>query len=281
MEIIIAENTGFCSGVKKAIQGAKKALKEKNRIYCLGDIIHNPGVVKELERKGMVFVKNIDQIPPKMPFIIRSHGLPFETIKKIENKECSIFDFTCPKVKKSHRLAIRLTKSKKKIAIIGNPEHPEVKAIFSLTNGNAIILEKPDDVDSKINDREYHVLVQTTFMPERFYDIVRAMVPKTKTLVIHNTLCEETIKRQQEVKELAKNADLIVVVGGKHSSNTRTLFSIAKSQTDALHIENSDELDINIERIKKAEKIGIVSGASTPESEVKKVYKKILKIKND
>ncbi len=276
MEIIIAETTGFCSGVRKAIQGTKRALKKENKIYCLGDIIHNPGVVQDLRRKGMVFVKSVNDIEENTPFVIRSHGLPSDTVKKIESMGSRIYDFTCPKVKKSHRLAVRLTKSRKNIVIVGNPEHPEVKAIYSLTSGNAVIIDSIESIKDKINAREYHVIVQTTFMPEKFYEIIKNLVPVTKTLTVHNTLCEETIKRQQEVKLLAEKVDLIVVVGGKHSSNTKTLFAIADKTTRAIHIENANE--ITPDQLQGIKSVGIVSGASTPDSEVKKVYKKLLQI---
>jgi len=273
MKVIISDTTGFCSGVKKAIKGAEEALKKDSTIYCLGDIIHNKGVVNKLKSKGMIFVNSIDDIPSGNSFVIRSHGLPFDMIKNIEKMAGNIYDFTCPKVKKSHRLVESLKDRKKPIVIIGNKDHPEVKAIHSLTKSRGMIIEKPEDVKEKLNADECYVLVQTTFKPDLFYDIVKIIISVTKKATIYNTLCEETTKRQQEVKKLAKEVDMIVVVGGKNSSNTKTLFSIASSLVKAIHIENAGELQMDL--FQGIERVGIVSGASTPDEEIERVVSKI------
>jgi len=273
MEIIVSDTIGFCSGVRKAIRGAEKALKGNSKIYCLGDIIHNKGVVNQLKEKGMVFVKSLDEIPNGASFIIRSHGLPFETIENIQKKAVHIYDFTCPKVKKSHKLVESLKNHKRPIVIVGNREHPEVKAIFSLTENRGIIIEKPEEVKTKLNTDECYVLVQTTFKPVLFYEIVKEIVSFTKKAIIYNTLCEETTKRQEEVKDLATKVDMIIVVGGKHSSNTKTLFSIANSMVKSVHIENADELQNDW--FKEVHRVGIVSGASTPDDDIDRVIEKI------
>ena len=273
MEIIVSDTIGFCSGVRKAISGAEKALKDNGKIYCLGDIIHNKGVVNRLKSKGMIFVNHIDEIPKGSSFIIRSHGLPFDTIENVKKKVDKIYDFTCPKVKKSHKLVESLKNYRRPIIIVGNREHPEVKAIYSLTEHRGIIIEKPEEVRKKLNTDECYVLVQTTFKPVLFYEIVKEIVSITKKATIYNTLCEETTKRQQEVKELAKEVDLVIVVGGKHSSNTKTLFSIASGIVKSVHIENADELTKDL--LKGINKVGIVSGASTPNEDIDKVIEKI------
>ena len=273
MKVIISDTTGFCSGVRKAIKGTEAALKSGSKIYCLGDIIHNKGVVNRLKSKGMVFVNNIDEIPTGSSFIIRSHGLPFDTIRDIEKKANNIYDFTCPKVKKSHRLVESLKNRKKPIVIVGNKNHPEVKAIHSLTEYRGIIIEKPEDVKEKLNTDECYVLVQTTFKPVLFYEIVKEIISVTKKVTIYNTLCEETTKRQQEVKELAKRVDLIIVVGGKHSSNTKTLYSVASNIVKSVHIESAEELEED--RFRDIQRVGIVSGASTPNEDIERVVDKI------
>ena len=278
MEIIVSETIGFCSGVKKAINGAEKALKNDENIYCLGDIIHNSGVVNRLKEKGMVFIKNVEEIPIGTSFIIRSHGLPFDIIDTIKKRVSKIYDFTCPKVKKSHKLVETLKTHKRPIIIVGNKDHPEVKAIYSLTENKGIIIEKPEEVKNKLNSDECYVLVQTTFKPALFYEIVEEIISISKKSIIYNTLCEETTKRQQEVSELAKKVDLIIVVGGKHSSNTKTLYSIAKNIVKSVHIENANELQkdwfTNVQRV------GIASGASTPDYEIDRIIEKIHSFEN-
>jgi len=273
MEIIVAEPTGFCSGVQKAISGSLALLSHNTTLYCLGDIIHNHGVVHDLQNRGMIFTSDVADIPKGVPFIIRSHGLPYNTIKQIQEKQCTIHDFTCPRVKKTHHLVKRLTKQKKQIVIVGNPAHPEVRALYSLTSNNAVIIDSTEDVAAKISFQECHIVVQTTFNPEQFLHITEEIIRIVKKVTVHNTLCEETIKRQQEAVKLAERVDLIVVVGGKHSSNTKTLFTIVKNKVTAYHIENAAELQKMWFRSCKI--VAIISGASTPESEVSRVYEKI------
>ena len=163
MKIIIGKSSGFCSGVQRAIKGATKALKEHKKIYCLGEIIHNPVVVKTLKGMGMIVVNDITKVPDKSWFVIRSHGLQNENYKKAVEKQLEILDFTCPKVKKIHGLVTELTKEKRSILIIGNPSHPEVKAILSLARKNARVIENPSDLNKLPLSGQYIVVVQTTF----------------------------------------------------------------------------------------------------------------------
>ena len=148
--------------------------------------------------------------------------------------------------------------------------HPEVKAILSLANGNARVIEKPGELKTLDFSKQYAVVVQTTFNPEAFLRIVNEIILFTKKTIIYNTLCEETIKRQKESLQLANEVDFIVVVGGKNSSNTKTLYNTVKKKVPAVHIEDINEL--NIQLFKDIDRVGIISGASAPENEVKKVY---------
>jgi (E)-4-hydroxy-3-methyl-but-2-enyl pyrophosphate reductase len=269
MKIIVGKNTGFCSGVRKAISGTQEVLKHNKHIFCLGEIIHNPFVVASLKRKGMIFVDDISDVPEGATFIIRSHGLPSDIINSALERRLHIHDFTCPKVKKIHRLAIELTDKGYAIIIIGNPSHPEVKAILSLTRGNARVVEKTEDLDSFPPGQQCAVVVQTTFNPLSFSDIVREVVLRAKNTVVYNTLCEETVKRQREALTLAEEVDFIVVVGGKNSSNTKTLCTIVENRVPVVHVEGAGEVEKKM--FNGVRKVGIISGASTPEEEVQKV----------
>ncbi len=273
MKIQVSTLSGFCSGVMKAIKGAEKALQENEKIYCLGEIIHNPDVVRSLKEKGMVVVDDISKVPKGSNFIVRSHGLQNKIMEKALGKQLNIYDFTCPKVKKIHRLVTELTNEGYFILIIGNPGHPEVKAIVSLTRGNARVIREIDNLKTHPISPQNAVVVQTTFNPATFLKIVQEIILLSKKTLIYNTLCEETIKRQKEAIQIAEKVDFIVVVGGKNSSNTNTLYNIVKKRVPAIQIENTHEL--NKLQLKDLGRVGIISGASTPEREVKEVYETI------
>lgn len=274
MEIIVGKYTGFCSGVRRAISGTQEVLEHRKKIFCLGEIIHNPSVVASLKRRGMVFVNDISEVPEGATFIIRSHGLQSDIINSAEESRLNIHDFTCPKVKNIHRLAVELTEKGYVIIIIGNPRHPEVKAILSLTRGNARVVEKPEDLNALPPEHQYAVVVQTTFNPLSFSDIVGEVVLRARKTVVYNTLCEETVKRQREALTLAEEVDFIVVVGGKNSSNTKTLCALVGNRVPVIHVEGANELKKNM--FNGMQKVGIISGASTPEEEVLKVRITIL-----
>lgn len=265
MEIIVANTAGFCSGVKRAIQQVRKDLVTHERVYCLGEIIHNRSVVESLSNSGMVHVRDLSGIPHGSRFIIRTHGLPRDTVEQAERKEYDILDLTCPKVKKIHTLVNELTGKGYFIYIAGNPNHPEVQAIVSLTGGNAQVVENPDAIRTPPGNR-IAVVVQTTFNPEDFIKITDEIVLRNKEIRIFNTLCEETIKRQQEAKRLSELVDLMIIVGGKNSSNTKTLYNISRKRVRSIHIEGARELQAGW--FSDIRKVGIISGASTPAEEV-------------
>jgi 4-hydroxy-3-methylbut-2-enyl diphosphate reductase len=274
MTITLARSTGFCSGVQRAIRGAERALAGRGRIYCLGEIIHNLRVVEDLKRKGLVVVDDIESVPDGSAFLVRSHGLPGYLLDRAGEKRLEVYDFTCPKVKKIHGLVQELSGEGYFILVAGNPSHPEVKAIHSLAGGGSAVVQTPEEVSRLAGARPAYLekvalVVQTTFDPLRFLEIVKETVLLSKTTLVSNTLCGETLKRQREAIELAGRVDFIVVVGGKNSSNTRTLFEMVRAKVPALHVEGSGDLDLS--RLRGHARIGIVSGASTPEEEVREV----------
>jgi len=273
MEIIIGKNTGFCSGVKKAISGTEKLLDIYGKVYCHGEIIHNPSVVNRLKKKGMIVISDLSEIPDGSNFIVRSHGLPNDLINRAKEKALKIFDFTCPKVKRIHKLVNNINENSHTTIIIGNPAHPEVKAIASLIKKSSFIIERKEDLKDISALEEVYVLVQSTFNPDIFSDIVKGIISISKKSVIYNTLCRETIKRQKEAKYLSKKVDLVVIIGGKNSSNTKTLYTLIRENTKAIHIEGDDEL--KYEWFKGIERVAILSGASTPKDDVNTIYNQI------
>ncbi len=273
MEVVVADTAGFCSGVRKAIQGVRERLQENSSLCCLGDIIHNPDVIESLKDSGLVVTDRIDDIPRKSRFVVRTHGLQKGILEKAASKGLHIFDYTCPRVKKIHHLVATLTSDGYHILIIGNPNHPEVKAISSLIETDHSILQRAEDLGPGAIPEPNAVVVQTTFNPDTFLEILNTIVLRTKKTLVYNTLCGETLKRQQEAKKLAVEMDYIVVVGGKHSSNTKTLFSQIRNIVPAIHIENTTELQRDWFR--QVKKVGVISGASTPAEEVARVAERL------
>ena len=269
IEVVVASTAGFCSGVRQAIQGAQERLQENRKLYCLGDIIHNHDVIESLKGFGLVVTDRIEAIPDGSRFVVRTHGLQREILQKAAAKELTIFDFTCPRVKKIYHLVTTLTEDGHHILIIGNPNHPEVQAISSLIGTDHTILQRPEEVPSFTIPEPNAIVVQTTFNPDIFLEILKRIVLRTKKTLVCNTLCGETLKRQQEARKLAGETDFIVVVGGKQSSNTKTLFAQIRNIVPAVHIENARELQKDCFRHVK--KVGVISGASTPAQEVARV----------
>ncbi|HLD30325.1 MAG TPA: 4-hydroxy-3-methylbut-2-enyl diphosphate reductase, partial [bacterium] len=272
MEIIKGKSVGFCSGVRRAVRGAEKLLDSSRGIYCLGEIIHNPNVVESLRKKGMKVVPDLSQVPPGALLIIRSHGIPRPLVVRARRKKLKLHDFTCPRVKKIHELVLKI-KKRYPLVIVGNGSHPEVQAIRSLGSEKTWVVEKKEEIASLPDMEKVAVVVQTTFDPSAFLEIVSVMPVRFKEVLVHNTLCEETILRQKEARALAEVSDLVIIVGGLNSSNTRMLYRTASAVTRSVQIERAEELEKRL--FKDAGKIAIISGASTPEEAVNKIIRKV------
>lgn len=279
--IRLAKFAGFCYGVKRAVETAKK-LKQDNpdkNIYILGELIHNTDVINELESLG---IKTIYEVPEKGDgiCIVRSHGEAPEVFEKIKNAGFELVDLTCPDVKKVQQRAIELAKNDYFVVIVGKPNHPEVMAI----KANADLYSSKVAVATTIEELEPYadiikahkrvgVVVQTTQMVSSLNLVVNYLNTIAKEILIHNTICQSTAMRQKEAKELAKESDLMVVVGSKKSANTTHLAEILKNCTKTIHIENDSELTQN--EFANINNIGITAGASTPQIVIDKVINKI------
>lgn len=282
-QITLAKFAGFCYGVKRAVETVKK-LKAENpdkNVSVLGELIHNTDVIKELEELG---IKTLKEIPEKGDGIcvVRSHGESPEVIDKIKKAGFTPVDLTCPDVKKVQQKAVELAKDDYYVVIVGKSEHPEViaiKANAKLWSEKVIVAAsveqlKPFETEIKSHKRT-GVVVQTTQRLSTLNKIVEYLTSISKELHIANTICQSTAMRQSEAKELAKENDLVIVVGSKKSANTTHLAEILKDITRTIHIENDTELDNYKDLIQKAQKIGITAGASTPQQIIEKVIKKI------
>jgi (E)-4-hydroxy-3-methyl-but-2-enyl pyrophosphate reductase len=281
--IKLAKHSGFCYGVKRAVETVKK-LKTQNpdkEVFILGELIHNSHVIKELEDLG---IKTIAEIPEKGNGIcvVRSHGASPEIFEQITDAGFEIVDLTCPDVKKVQKKAIQLVQEGCFLIIVGKAEHPEVIAIKACAQrfGSDIFVASDvsqlKQIEPQIKDyKKVGVVVQTTQRVTTLTSIVEYLRPITKELTVENTICASTTLRQNEAEELAEESDLMIVVGSKKSANTTHLAEILKNISKTIHIEDDKELESYENIINDARNISITAGASTPEKIIQNVINKL------
>jgi len=272
-EIKLAPNSGFCFGVKRAIKLAREAAETNKQIVTLGPIIHNPQLVESLKNKGVDSVDELDQITSET-VIIRSHGVEHNILEQLKDKGVEIIDATCPFVAKAQELAKKLSNEGYPVVIMGNSNHPEVKAIKSYIDGEVFVINNGDHLPNKFFPR-LGLISQTTKSLKDFQKVASQLVPKAKELRIVNTICSATSVRQQATLALAKESDIMIVIGGYNSSNTKMLAKICQNIIETQHIETAVELQGDW--FKGKHKIGLTAGASTPDWIIVNVYNEINK----
>lgn len=281
MQIILGKTAGFCFGVKNAVNKSIEQVEKVGKIYCLGELVHNKQVIEELEQKGVVFIDEVNQAQDRV--IIRAHGVTKQVYEQIEAMGLEKVDLTCPRVLKIHQIAEEYVNKGYFIFVVGPEEHPETIGTVSFCGNDYALIEKVEDIQKaysnfKESKKEKALIIgQTTFNLSKFEMIAEELKNMLKeNLEIKNTICEATRLRQEETAEIAKEADLMIIIGGKNSSNSNKLYDIAnKYCKDVIFIETKEDLDIN--HIKKFEKIGIMAGASTPQKSIDNVVEIINK----
>ncbi len=274
MEIIVAKNSGLCYGVRRALDIASETRQKKaGKVFTLGDLIHNPQVIADLERQRIHSISDLDGLN-EATIIIRSHGVSPDIYRLLTQKNIEIVDATCPIVKKIQKLVEILAKDKEEIIIVGNKEHPEIKGLIGFSQGKGIIVENEDQVKSLPNRKRRAILAQSTQDLYLLEKIVSALIKKTKELNVYNTICRSTQTRQKSTSELASCVDILLIVGGKNSSNTNKLYQISKRILPNTHFIES-AAQIKPEMLKGAQKTGISGGASTPPSAIQEAVAKI------
>lgn len=287
MEIILGKSAGFCYGVKRAVEGAKKELeKSSKQIYCLGEIVHNKQVVEELQEKGMIVTEDIKEAKEKV--IIRAHGVIDDIYKYAKENNLEIIDFTCPNVLKIHEIAKEYAENGYYIFLCGSKNHPENIGTLSYCGENVSLIEDETQIEEAISKLQKSkiekllIIVQTTYSVSKFKVIenkIKEVLNYNISIVVKNTICPATELRQNETKEISKNVDCMIIIGGKNSSNTKKLYEISKQNCEnSICIESVQDIDIT--NLKKCPKIGIMAGASTPQKEINKVIELIEKIDN-
>lgn len=269
MEIRIAENCGFCYGVKRAVNMAQDTSDQLERSYTLGPIIHNPQVVSNLEEHGVYAVDSLDEIPGGT-VIIRSHGVGPAVYEEATDKGLKVVDATCPHVKKAQQDAKSVIDSGMSLVILGEKKHPEVISINLWAQNKGIVIETEEEAEILPFVENRGVVVQTTFSQFKFQSIIDILEEKTQNLKVFKTICTATQERQNSAVELAKTVDLMIVVGGKNSGNTNRLAEVCRDVgCTTYHIETAAELQLDW--FNHVQTVGVTAGASTPDWIIKEV----------
>jgi 4-hydroxy-3-methylbut-2-en-1-yl diphosphate reductase len=265
MQVLVAEKCGFCPGVRNAIRTAEKVLSgasPQEHVYCLGPIIHNEDVVERLASAGLRTVGAVDEIDSGT-VLIRSHGVAPSELDRLREKGLQIVDATCVLVKRVQQIAKQLEEEGYAVVIIGEENHPEVQGVMGCVH-HVMVVAGEDDLDKLPAGGRLGIVCQTTQSPEHFGRMLGAIGQGGfRELKVINTLCKEAIKRQESATALCQKVDIMFVLGGLHSANTRRLAELCKNHNHAtFHLQNWDELDKTILTGRRI--AGVTAGASTP-----------------
>ena len=285
MEVKVAKTAGFCFGVQRAVDKVYELIGScPDRLFTLGPIIHNEEVVNDLEKKGVRVASEDDlrTLPEGSTVVIRSHGVGKEVYDHLEEYGLSYVDVTCPFVLKIHRIVEKESRAGAHIVIIGDPDHPEVVGICGWCMGTyTVILTEQDALDFVFPaDKNICIVSQTTFNYNKFKDLVEILSKKRydntvlNILNILNTICNATEERQREAKNIAGEVDTMLVVGGRHSSNTQKLFEICKKECGNTYYIQTP-VDLDSEMFQCSSYVGITAGASTPNKIIEEVQEHV------
>ena len=278
MKVILSKHAGFCFGVKRAINTAIQAKKSANgSVYTYGPIIHNPQVVSEFERDGIVAVDSILNVKPGSTIIIRTHGIPPAIEEKFKKKKLKVIDATCPFVKKPQKNIAKLAAEGYKTVIIGEADHPEVKGIKGYAGASTSIIGTKAEAKKLPPVAKLGVVVQTTQSMENFRQIMEILRTKAPEVKIYNTICSATHERQDSALKLAGEVDIMIVVGGHNSANTKHLAEVCET-TGVMTRQIEDASELQIAWFIGKKKAGVTAGASTPEWVIMEVVSKLKKL---
>ena len=272
--IVVAEHAGVCYGVERALDMAEEAGTSAEPPVCtLGSLIHNPIVVRELEERGVGKVEDLDEVGSGT-VIIRAHGVPPQVEEKARARGLAVVDATCPYVKKVHAAAERLVREGYRVVVVGEAGHPEVEGILGHCGEDALVAQAPEDLMGVDIQGRVGVVVQTTQTERALAAIVDALLPRVSEVRVMNTICKATQERQEAALQLAERADVMIVVGGRNSGNTRRLTQICQERCPATHhIEDASEVEAGW--FSGAGLVGVTAGASTPASHIERTVRAI------
>ena len=278
MKILLAKDAGYCFGVRDAVNLAYDTADKDGDVYMLGHIVHNENVVKDLDNAGAKVVDSLENIPKDKPVLFRAHGTSVETWDNANKKNMNIIDATCPLVLEIHDEVKKLEAEGRKIIIVGDHGHDEVKGIASQVKDPIIVSSSKEALTLRKYKRA-GVVSQSTQTIENVQEIINIIMTKVFDLRFVNTICFPTKRNQTQIKELAKQCDLMVVIGSFTSANSKRLTALAKERNDkSYQVTNADEINPNW--FKEVEIVGVSAGASTPDKIINEVLEKIKKIGN-
>ncbi|MDE7274932.1 MAG: 4-hydroxy-3-methylbut-2-enyl diphosphate reductase [Lachnospiraceae bacterium] len=274
MEVVLAKSSGFCFGVRRAVDTVYEQADKTDAIYTYGPIIHNEEVVRDLEKKGVKVLNSKEELEAleSGSVIIRSHGVSKDICELIEDKGLACIDATCPFVKRIHKIVEKESGNGRRIVIIGNDGHPEVEGIKGWSKSPTVVIESQEEAQNFTakNNEKLCIVSQTTFNYKKFQDLVEIFRKKGYDIIVANTICNATEERQREAVELAARADVMIVIGGTHSSNTRKLYELCRSECENTYYIQTLE-DLQLELPNSVELVGITAGASTPNKIIEEV----------
>ena len=275
MKVTVAPGAGFCFGVKRALKiGFDAAKKGDGPVVTLGPIIHNPQVVRKLEEEGVSAVGGLEEMPAGATLVVRSHGLGRAVLEEAAARGVRIVDATCPFVKEAQERAAQLEREGYGVVVVGEERHPEVLSITGSLEKPAVVVDGPRGLDSLPPAERVGVVCQTTQPLGHLKAVVDRLLEGAKELKVFNTICRATSERQRDTLDLARRMDVMVVVGGKDSANTRRLWELCREAgRDAYHIETADELEPRW--FEGKEEVGVTGGASTPQWIIDEVVRAI------
>ncbi len=262
LNVVVSDQVGFCSGVKRAIKMAQEAAASASPVYSLGPLIHNPQVVEKLRREGIRPLRRLRN--GKGVVVIRSHGISRKETEAVRRRGYAIVDATCPFVAKAQENARRISEMGYRLVVVGERKHPEVKGILGhVVDGRTIVIENLRQAKALNFGQRVGIIAQTTVPVDLFSAVVGEIAKKAKEILIINTICSETAKRQDRARALAATVDAVVVVGGRNSANTSRLATLCGSMcSKTYHVETAEEI---VPRwFKTGSTVGVVAGASTP-----------------
>ena len=276
MDVTVAKTAGFCFGVKRAVEKVYEQIeKGKTPIYTFGPIIHNEEVVRDLEERGVKVLETAEELRQLTDgvVVIRSHGVGKDIYDILEKNGIEIIDATCPFVKKIHRIVSEQNENGRRVIIVGNGKHPEVEGIKGWGNDDTLVIETAEEFEKlQISDGEKLCIVaQTTFNYNKFQDLVEKISKTRYDILVLNTICNATQERQVEARRIASEVDAMIVIGGKHSSNTQKLYEICQKECKNTYFIQSLG-DFNPECVNSVRSVGITAGASTPNQIIEEVH---------
>lgn len=270
MKIIVSSEIGFCFGVRRAVDMVEKLLGEVGKAFVIGNLIHNSLEMKRLKAMGLISVERAEDVPSGSFAVIRSHGLKIEEVNLLLSKGVKIVDATCPFVKRVRNVVQTLIKEGYDVLFYGDPGHPEVQGVTSYVKGGIFVIQDKKDLDFISISDKIGLVSQTTQELSAFVKIAIDLLQRVKELKIVNTICDATIRRRKALMDLLFKSDAVLVVGGKSSANTRKLVELSKGCLNKVyHIEFPKEIFRGW--FEGVERIGIASGASTPDWQIKAV----------